>query len=313
MGLQNARTDASPGRVAQRRFPFDPRALRAAVEQRLDDLSSQPVGANGLDEAVRYSLLAPGKRLRPLLTLLAVRELGGDELAALDAGCALEMVHAASLVLDDLPCMDDAPTRRGQPSTHAAFGQDVAVLASITLLSRAFATAASGADQTPEQRGRLVAILAEAVGSEGLAGGQYRDLKGADFYRAIGSISDGNHRKTGALFVAAIDMAGVIAGATPERVADLRRFATHLGQAFQIMDDLQDGATGAGGQSEDTGKITVLSFLDREGASRRLESHLRQARSALRPGGDLAMFAEEVFDTHRHLQPSSGQPFQVQA
>lgn len=310
MGLTNASTYPNPGKASRHRSPSDLGVLRAAVEQRLDGLSRHPVRANGLDEAVRYALLAPGKRLRPLLTLLAVRELGENELIALDAGCALEMVHAASLVLDDLPCMDDAHIRRGQPSTHAAFGQDVAVLASITLLSRAFATAASGADQTPAQRGRLVSILADAVGSEGLAGGQFRDLKGAEVYRAIGSISDGNHRKTGALFLAAIDMAGVIAGATAESIADLRRFATHLGQAFQIMDDLQDGASA---ESEDKGKVTVLSFLDREGASRRLETHLRQARTGLRPGGDLAMFVEEVFDVHSNAQPPSAEALQVQA
>ena len=295
MGFHDARTEervsAVPGRI-------DARGLRAAVERRLDDLSPRSPGDGDLDTAVRHALLSPGKRLRPLLTLLAARELGAGEWRALDAGCALEMVHAASLVLDDLPCMDDASTRRGQPTTHRTFGQDVAVLASVTLLARAFAVLGAAPGLSPEQRVRLTMIAAEAVGSEGLAGGQYRDLKGAQMLGALVGVSDGNHRKTGTLFVAAVLMAGVIADAAEDRVEELCSFAAHIGQAFQIMDDLQDGSAKSGADAppcEDAGKVTVLSFLDRDGAQRRLEAHLRQARAALRPGSDLAIFTGEVF------------------
>lgn len=269
--------------------------MRADVDRRLDELS--PHSACALDAAIRYALLAPGKRLRPLLTMLAARELGVPALRALDAACALEMIHAASLVLDDLPCMDDAPSRRGQPSAHRVFGQDVAVLAAVTLLSRAYAALANAPGLAPEQRVRLVAVATEAVGSNGLAGGQLRDLRGA--HAALDSVSDGNHRKTGALFVAAALMAGAVAGSSEAQVKGLCTFATHLGQAFQIMDDLQDGpdVCGEGGSAtEDAGKITVLSLLGRDGARRRLESHLRHAGAALRPGSDLAMFARQIFD-----------------
>jgi geranylgeranyl diphosphate synthase type II len=214
---------------------------------------------------------------------------------ALDPGCALELVHAASLVLDDLPCMDDAPLRRGEPATHRAFGEDVAVLASITLLSRAFATVASAPGLSNEQRTRLVAILAQAVGSEGLAGGQFRDLRGGEGQDAIRGLSEANHRKTGALFVAAIEMAGVIADASEPRIEKLRGFATELGQAFQILDDLDDGEGGRDGPAEDGDKLTILSFLGRDGARHHLDRHIRQARAALRPGGELASFVGAIF------------------
>lgn len=271
----------------------DPRALRASIDRRLAALFPSEPQAGALAEAVRYAVLTPGKRIRPALTVLASWELGCDDLRALDPGCAVEMVHAASLILDDLPCMDDAPLRRGLPSVHARFGEDVAVLASITLLSRAFATLASASGLTSEQRSRLVSILAEAVGEEGLAGGQFRDLRGGGEPRLLSGIAEANHRKTGALFVAAVEMAGIVAERSPARIAALRGFAVDLGQAFQILDDLADGEPGNG---EDRGKATVLSCLGPEGAASRLERHLLQARSALQPGGHLAIFLGSIFD-----------------
>jgi geranylgeranyl diphosphate synthase, type II len=126
----DARAWASPAAVAN---------LRDLVDRRLGVLVAGPqVSPIALNKAVRHALLAPAKRVRPLLTMLAAVEFGTDPLAALDAGCAVELIHTASLVLDDLPCMDDARTRRGQPSTHAAFGEATAVLAAITMLTRAF-------------------------------------------------------------------------------------------------------------------------------------------------------------------------------
>ena len=269
--------------------------LQAAIERRLKALFPNGGAETALDEAIRYAVLTPGKRIRPALTVLATWELGIDDLRGLDAGCALEMVHAASLVLDDLPCMDDAPLRRGAPSTHLAFGQDVAVLASVALLSRAFATVGSATGLEAEQRTRLIGVLAEAVGSEGLAGGQFRDLRGGGGHHAIGGIREANHRKTGALFVAAVEMAGIVAGASEARIERLRDFATHLGQAFQILDDLDDSQGGETGLGEDGDKVTVLSFLGADGARHHLDRHLAQARAALQPGGKLAMFLGKIF------------------
>lgn len=295
----------------------DHRALRLLVDQRLDELSPRGLGSEALDDAVRHALLTPGKRIRPLLTMLAARELGTNETGALDAGCALEMVHAASLVLDDLPCMDDAASRRGEPATHVAFGQDVAVLASVTLLARAFATLSSAPGLAPEQRTSLVSILAEAVGSEGLAGGQYRDLRGGDGQGGIDGASEANRRKTGTLFLAATDMASVIAGADVARTAPLRRFAEHLGQAFQILDDLEDGPSkaevGRPGGFEDAGRANILTFLGTDGARRRLDAHLANVHDALQPGGDLAIFVRTIFDGHRSTSLQAAPIFQAQA
>ncbi|NNM72702.1 polyprenyl synthetase family protein [Enterovirga aerilata] len=294
LGSKLASAMASSER-ASRCSRSDIRVLRAAIDRRLKALFPRGDEETGLEQAIRYAVLTPGKRIRPALTVLAAWELGRDDLAALDPGCALEMVHAASLVLDDLPCMDDAPLRRGEPATHRAFGEDVAVLASVALLSRAFATIGSAPGLSAEQRLRLIDILAEAVGTQGLAGGQFRDLRGGDERRAVAAFSDANHRKTGALFVAAVEMAGVVAQASEARIEELRAFATDLGQAFQIMDDLEDGSGGENGLGEDGAKVTVLSFLGRDGARGHLERHLAQARAALRPEGGLAMFVGAVF------------------
>lgn len=291
---ERVRRTARPIRAADP----DVHALRGAIEQRLEALAPSDSRANALDTATRYVLLAPGKRIRPALTVLASWELGLRDFRALDAGCALEMVHAASLVLDDLPCMDDAPRRRGRPSTHVAFGQDVAILAAIALLGRAFSTVAAASHLEPALRTRLVATLAEAVGPDGLSGGQFEDLRKGDSPRALDRIADANHLKTGALFVAAVEMASVIAGANEVALERLRTSAMHLGQAFQLMDDLKDGL-GPETAGEDAGKVTIVSVLGSEDARRRLEVHVAQALETLRPGGPLATFVSRLFDGTR--------------
>ncbi len=288
------------------------RVLRAAIDRRLNALFPRVAGDTTLEQAIRYAVLSPGKRIRPALAVLASWELGRDDLRALDPGCALEMVHAASLILDDLPCMDDAPLRRGEPATHRAFGEDVAMLAAITLLSRAFSTAASAPGLTAEQRTKLVSILSRAIGSEGLAGGQYRDLRAGGTFSAMDSVSDANHRKTGALFVAAVEMAGVVAEASDARMAELRGFATDLGQAFQILDDLDDGEGGTDGLGEDGDKVTILSFMGRQSARDHLNRHLTQARAALRPEGELAMFLGAIFADKAGQHAGHGATIQAQ-
>lgn len=270
--------------------------LRAAVEERLATLAPAENRTGALDAAMRYVLLAPGKRLRPILTVLASWELGIRDLRALDAGCAIEMVHAASLVLDDLPCMDDAPRRRGRASAHIAFGEDVAILASVALLGRAFATASAAPHLDPSVRSRLVTIVAEAVGPDGLSGGQFADLRGADCAQALDRIVDANHLKTGILFVAAVEAAAAIAGANKIERERLCTFATHLGQAFQLLDDLKDGQE-PGADAEDCGKVTLVSVLGSDDARRRLESHVTKALACLKPDGVLASFVHGMFES----------------
>ncbi len=282
----------------------DLRILRGAIERRLKALAPAEIDPDPLVKAVRYAVLAPGKRIRPLLVVLAAQEFGADALDTLDAGCALEMVHAASLILDDLPAMDDAPWRRGQASTHIAFGEAEAILAGVALLSRAYATLAETTRLDPAIRCNLVAILARAVGTGGLATGQYHDLRGpaqAD----LGRIGDANPLKTGMLFVAAVEMAGAIARAPQSDVERLCVFAGHLGQAFQLLDDLAD-SNDSGETGEDAGKATLLSVLGESEVRQRLERHLAHALDEIDPDGALARFVEQIFVASARL-PVGGQ------
>jgi len=287
---------APPARCSRR----DPRVLRAVIDRRLESLLPPLRESSPLDEAMRYALLAPGKRIRPFLTVLAAAELGANELDALDAGCALEMVHAASLILDDLPSMDDAPWRRGQPSTHVVFGEDGAILAAVSLLARAYATVGTAARLDANTRCELVGILARSVGTAGLAGGQYQDLRpglGAPLDRITGA----NHLKTGMLFVAAVEMAGAIAGADARHLDRMLVFATHLGQGFQLLDDLTDAqGYDSAGSGEDAGKLTLLSVLGQDEVRHRLDRHLAQALDEVSPDGTLAQFVRGVFNRGGH-------------
>src|SRR5262245_6654541 len=159
---------------------------RLRVEEALAGLV-QPGGSPAVDAAARDSLFAPAKRLRPVLSLLVAEVLGGDPAAVVPAGCAIEMVHTASLILDDLPCMDDARTRRGRPACHVAHGEAVAILAAFALLNRAFEVLADGWPGGPDAAARalIAADLARAVGADGMIAGQATDLamtgRGLDF------------------------------------------------------------------------------------------------------------------------------------
>ena len=256
-------------------------------------------GHNGdLGAAMRYAVLAPGKRIRPTLTVLASWEVGPQDLRGLDAGCALEMVHAASLVLDDMPAMDDARERRGQPATHVKFGEDIAMLCAITLLSQAFATLSAMRDIDTATRCAMIGILAQAVGVEGLSGGQYRDLRPAAKTGPM-LVEDANRRKTGALFVAAAEMAVALHRLDDEAAEPLRRCTVELGQAYQMLDDLIDSKCGADDRFEDSGKVTLLALLGQDEARRKLRRHVEGALSGLRPDGQLAKYIGSLFNHAR--------------
>lgn len=267
-------------------------AWRDPIERRLDALV--PAGSDdraAVVAAMRDALLAPGKRLRPLLLLAAATELGADAHDALDAACALEMVHAASLVLDDLPCMDDARLRRGRPTVHVAHGQDVAILASVGLLARAFAVVASQpCDAAARASG--AAALAAAVGTDGLVGGQLIDLRGAAQRHTALDAQRCNARKTSSLFVAAVDLAAAIAAAPRARSQRIRAFAWHLGCAFQLRDDVHDVTGDSAALGKDTGRDgarrTLVGLAGVGFARRRMERHLGAARRALGAQGEFA-------------------------
>ncbi|MBP0437604.1 polyprenyl synthetase family protein [Tianweitania sediminis] len=242
-----------------------------------------------LRTAVRESVLSSGKRLRPMMVDLAARDLGFVSDVSLHAGCAIELIHTASLLLDDLPCMDDALTRRGQPTIHIRYGEDVAILASIALLSDAFALPSRLPDLTGDQKSDLAGVLAQAVGMNGLVSGQFSDLRTAG--RPGESIQDLNDRKTGALFVAAMRMAGILANASPSSQQALGVFGVELGRAFQLFDDLLDvaGDPERMGKNNgmDHGKTIAAQQSTSEALMAQVHSHLSNAVAALErvPGG----------------------------
>ncbi|MCA1582245.1 MAG: polyprenyl synthetase family protein [Acidobacteria bacterium] len=214
---------------------------RPAVEEALARAVPEgtPAGA-ALPRAMFEAALSPGKRLRPLVALAAGSVARAPRRAVMPVAVAVELVHAASLVLDDLPSMDDARRRRGRPALHVTYGVSTAELASVALLSRAFETLASAPEVPAGGRARLVSELSKAVGADGCCGGQAADLSADPARLTLEELESIHARKTGALFVAAV-RGGAIAGGAPDSDLDLLTvFARNLGLAFQITDDLLD-------------------------------------------------------------------------
>lgn len=272
-------------------------ALRRRINARLDGLvPGMGSGSSKVGDAVRYALLAPGKRIRPLLTLLSAIEFGGRAEDALDVACATEMVHTASLILDDLPSMDNAQLRRGQPTTHVRFGESIAILAAVALLNQAFATIARCTQLSAPTRVSLVERLTDAVGFDGLVGGQETDLCDRAGGATMARLETLNLKKTGVLFEAALELGARVAGVGERRISSLRQAAAHLGLAYQIADDLYDVAVQMPARpsskdlNKDRGKPTVVSLLGAERARERIGHHLSEALSLLPGGPDGSQF-----------------------
>jgi geranylgeranyl diphosphate synthase type II len=247
-------------------------ALRQKIDSRLCELYRETPHDTRLVCAMRHALLSPGKRFRPIITLLAHAEHGGDIEDALDAACAIEMVHAASLIMDDLPSMDDARLRRGRLATHVVFGEGTGMLAAVSLLNEAYRVIANGKAGDPAQKIRAISYLTKAVGPEGLAGGQERDIMcggGADG-PSLNEIEQRHLEKTGALFAAAAAIGAELAGANEHNVRKMHDYGVALGLAYQAFDDVIDveSTTETAGKdvSQDEGKSTVVSLLGRDGA-----------------------------------------------
>lgn len=279
--------------------------LRAALHRRLNELLPEGQQQDSVYKAMREGTLASGKRVRPLLLVLAARDLGCDvaQPGLIDLACAVEMVHAASLMLDDMPCMDNAQLRRGRPTIHCQFGENVAILAAVALLSRAFGVVAGAPALSHRCKTQAVAELSGAVGLEGLVQGQYLDLHEGQQARSAEAIVLTNELKTSRLFDASLQMAAIVANASASVRQRLRCFARDLGQAFQLMDDLSDGLSGTGKDAnKDCGKSTLVSMLGAEAVHQRLRDHLRSAdehlASACRRDISTRRFMHAWFDTH---------------
>ena len=262
-------------------------SLRRQIDERLAELLPPPHDAHDLiGAALHEGVLAPGKRIRPLLLLLVGRSLGQKSGALLDLGCAVEMVHAASLFLDDMPCMDNARLRRGRLAVHARYGEDIAMLGAVALLAHACSIAASVDGMPGELRAQLVMVLCDAVGVRGLVRGQYRDLREGSASRLAEDIATTNEQKTGSLFSAGFEMAALSAGAGDATRAALRTAATELGHAFQLRDDIEDCAKTPAifskDRNKDAGKSTMVALLGLQAVEQRLAGHLAQAEAQLR-------------------------------
>jgi geranylgeranyl diphosphate synthase type II len=276
---------------------------RLQVEEALRCLHV-PGSAPGVEAAVSHSLFAPAKRLRPILALLVCEALRGEPERVLPAAAAVEMVHTASLILDDLPSMDDAKLRRGRATCHAAHGEASAVLAAFALLNRAYEVLAGGWPWAPSPavRQELARDLAGAIGLEGMIAGQTADLVMTGRRVDLKTLEFIHSRKTGALFVASARAGARASGARPGEVEAVCGFAKNLGLAFQIVDDVIDADGEAAVAGKDTGsdscKTTFVTFAGVEGA-RGLAAELVEASIACLAG--FGTSAGRLRDLARHV------------
>jgi geranylgeranyl diphosphate synthase type II len=259
------------------------RDLKSSIEERLETLlEAEDYAPPNLLAAMRHALLGGGKRFRPLIFVMTVNRNECLD-AAIDIGCAVEMVHTASLILDDLPCMDNAELRRNKPTTHKAFGQATAILAAISLLTlgvRILSTVEGVADHA---RVRMAAVLSHAVGHTGLAAGQEIDLRGVSGTSL--DVAQKNWLKTGKLFAAMADMASVLSQRPTHQEAALTEFAFHVGSAFQALDDLLDTLGGANvlgkDSDQDSDRDTMVNEKGEAATRRSYIDHLNAANLAL--------------------------------
>lgn len=267
--------------------------------QRIDSALNRSIQQNSaserLQEAMRYSVLGGGKRIRPALCMAAARAVGSHEDAAVAPACALELIHAYSLVHDDLPAMDDDDLRRGRPTAHIAFDEATAILAGDALQTLAFALMAGAPELSDYQRITMITELARASGHRGMVGGQAIDLESVGHQLTIEQLENMHRHKTGALIEASVRLGALTApGVTDQQLGKLADYASALGLAFQVQDDLLDieGETSVIGkrQGSDVAKAkpTYPALLGLDGARERLSALLAQAQQALAGFGEEA-------------------------
>ena len=264
------------------------------VERGLETAVPELGGQLGpLHEAMRYSLLAGGKRLRPALCLASCEAVGGDPERAIAPAVALELIHTYSLIHDDLPCMDDDDLRRGRPTSHRVYGEAMAVLAGDGLLTRAFGVLLEEEGLGGEARVEMGKILATAAGSQGMVGGQALDLaaEGSEDVD-IPTLQYIHTHKTGALFSAACRLGAIAGGAAEDVVSNLGKFGLKIGLAFQVVDDLLDETQGSeelgkkSGKDRARGKATYPRLLGHSESRRRVEELSEEARTIARSFGE---------------------------
>ena len=270
------------------------------VEQALQGLFCGQQPYDRLQEAMRYSLLAGGKRVRPVLALAFCQMLGGEPAEALPLACALELVHTYSLIHDDLPCMDDDDMRRGRPTCHTVYGEATAVLAGDALLAEAFRMIAEAPGLSCEQKTEAVGILARACGGDGMVAGQLLDVEqiaaNEDELRLLCRL------KTGAMIQAAAELGCVAVGASTETRPVAAAYGGHIGLAFQVRDDMLNVTASEAELGKPVGsdraecKRTFVDVLGLEGCGAVVAEETRLAKEAL-AGFENAEFLSRMADT----------------
>lgn len=274
------------------------------VETQIDRLAPpESVEPSTIHRAMRYSLMAGGKRIRPILCLEAAVAVGGAHKAVLSAACSLEFIHTYSLIHDDLPSLDNDDFRRGKPTCHKVFGEAMAILAGDSLLTLAFQVLAQLENVAPERSVRMIAELATASGTVGgMIGGQVADIEG-EGKPPNAELLDSIHRaKTGALLRASVRLGAICAGASDARLAALTSYGEHIGLAFQIVDDILDveessealGKTA--GKDATQGKITFPAVYGLERSREMAQQECIAAHDALGPFGESAQRLREIAD-----------------
>lgn len=284
---------------------FDARydVYRQAVEEYLNGRFTEAADWSDLYESMRYSLLAGGKRIRPVLTLEFARITGGNDAwrAALPAACALELVHTYSLIHDDLPCMDDDDLRRGKPTNHKVYGETMAVLAGDALQPAAYERILTAPGISESGRLECALLLARASGPDGMVAGQVLDTLHAP--KTEEELRQVHRLKTGAMISAACAMGCAAFGAGAELRAAAEEYAQQIGLAFQIRDDMLDVIGDEStfgkpiGSDKEEGKVTFVDLLGIEGCERAVRECTEKAVAAIAPhdaDGFLTFFAEKL-------------------
>ncbi|MBL8853122.1 MAG: polyprenyl synthetase family protein [Planctomycetaceae bacterium] len=299
--MLKAEEESSPGKLEP--WLVQARVWKGWIDQGLQFYSELgPESPEILTEAMRYSLLAPGKRLRPLLTLAACEMCGGRAEQAMPAACAIEMIHAYSLVHDDLPGMDNDDFRRGRPTCHIQYNHATAILVGDSLQSLAFQILAEAANPdvprvsidgqridplSVEVALKCLAELARAAGPMGMAGGQQDDLLADRLPRSEASLERIHRRKTGALLATSLKMGGIVAGVPDRELENLWELGQNIGLAFQITDDLLDvtgDAQQVGKQTQkdsQQGKLTYPGLFGVDESQRKAQALIRRAYDSL--------------------------------
>ena len=283
------------------------RTKQKIVDKYLKKYMGQKTTPPVLGEAIRYSLLAPGKRIRPILMIAVTELLGGSAALAMPVACAIEMVHVYSLIHDDLPAMDDDDLRRGRPTNHKVFGEGLAILAGDTLQAEAFNLIVQRSDVKKLGAKKILMVIRElgdSCGIKGMASGQALDLQSENKKIKLTALRQLHELKTGRLIRGSVRIGAILAGANAQELKSLTKYAEHLGLAFQIQDDLLDeeGETRVlgkkAGADRRKGKATYPLLIGLAAAKKLLEKEIRAAKRALtgfgKKAGGLSALADYV-------------------